>query len=414
MIARLVWIAEIDMVEVVLCKGREKSLLKRHPWVYESAIARVNGQPSAGELVRIVAHDSRFLAWAAWSPSSAIRARCWSFCRDDEIGESWFERRLQRAIQARAVLCERTSAVRLVFGEADGLPGLIADRYADYVVCEFLSAGVEKYRDLLARLLIRLTGCRGVYERSDSSVRRREGLELRQGLVAGEEPPGQIEVVEDGVAYAVDVRKGHKTGFYIDQRESRLEAQRLAQDFRRSHGRGLRALNCFCYTGGFSLALMKGGADCVVSVDSSAEALSLARGNARRNGFDGENMQWVEADVFDYLRKLRDAGEKYDLVVLDPPKFAASHYHIDRAARAYKDICLNALKLLNSDGHLMTFSCSGAVTPELFQKIIAGAVIDSGKDAWLLKRLGAGVDHPLLMTYPEGEYLKGLLLGVND
>ena len=402
------------MIEVILRKGREKSLLKRHPWVYESAIADVHGKPAPGDLVRIVAHDSRFLAWAAWSPASAIRARCWSFCKDDEINEAWMERRLQRAIRAREPLLERTTALRLVFGEADGLPGLIVDRYGDYLVCEFLSAGVEKHRDLLSRLLMRLTGCRGVYERSDSSVRRREGLELRQGVQAGEAPPEQIEVQEDGVAYAVDVRKGHKTGFYVDQRESRLEAQRLAEEFKRRHGRGLRALNCFCYTGGFSLALMKGGAHSVVSVDSSGEALALARDNAKRNHFDDARMEWVEADVFEYLRRLRDESARFDLVILDPPKFAASHYHIDRAARAYKDICLNGLKLLNDGGYMMTFSCSGAVTPDLFQKIIAGAVIDSGRDAVLLKRLGAGEDHPLLMTYPEGEYLKGLLLGLND
>ncbi|MDL2058893.1 class I SAM-dependent rRNA methyltransferase [Mesosutterella sp. AGMB02718] len=398
------------MFEVVLKKGREKSLLKRHPWVYESAVARVSGEPRPGDLVRVTAHDSRFLAWASWSPSSAIRARCWSFRADDVIDERWFEQKLRAAVGARADLASRTTAVRLVFGEADQLPGLIVDRYGDYLVCEILSAGMESRRGKLAEMLMGITGSRGVYERSDSAVRLREGLPKRAGLLCGEEPPREITVTEDGVEYGVDVRIGHKTGFYIDQRENRLLAQRLAKNFREKNGRGLRALNCFCYTGGFSLALMKGGAESVTSVDSSGEALALARENAERNGFDGQSLSWVEADVFDFLRRERESGRRYDLIVLDPPKFASSHYHVERAARAYKDISLNGLKLLSPGGHLLTFSCSGAISRELFQKIIAGAVQDAGVDAWLAGWLGAGADHPLLMTYPEGEYLKGLHL----
>lgn len=402
------------MFEVVLKKGREKSLLKRHPWVYESAVARVAGKPMPGDLVKVTAHDSRFLAWASWSPRSAIRARCWSFRKEDEINEAWFEKRLRAAIAARAGLGQRTSAVRLVFGEADQLPGLIVDRYGDWLVCEVLSAGIEVRREMIAALLVKITGCKGVFERSDASVREREGLPARCGLILGEEPPAEISVTEDGVKYGVDVRNGHKTGFYIDQRESRLTVQRLAREFRERTGRGMRALNCFCYTGGFSLALMKGGAESVTSVDSSADVLALARENAERNGFDAEKMRWVDADVFEFLRKERAAGSQYDLIVLDPPKFAASHYHVDHAARAYKDISLNGLKLLAPGGHLLTFSCSGAISRELFQKIIAGAVQDAGADAWLEEWLGAGADHPLLMTYPEGEYLKGMHLRLVD
>ena len=395
-------------VEVVLARGREKSLVKRHPWVYESAVRSVNGTPRPGELVRVVAHDSRFLAWAAWSPKSAIRARCWSFDKEDQINEAWFRARIREAVEARAPLRPRTSALRLVFGEADRLPGLIVDQYGEYLVCEILSAGIEANREMIARILLADTGCRGVFERSDSAVREREGLPRRTGLLLGDEPPKEIEVTEDGVRYGVDVRIGHKTGFYVDQRDSRLAAQNLAREFRRTHGRGLRALNCFCYTGGFSLALAAGGAESVVSVDSSGEALALARENAARNGFPEEKLSWVEADVFEFLRKERNAGKTYDLVILDPPKFASTHYHVERAARAYKDISLNGLKLLSPGGHLFTFSCSGAVDAELFQKIVAGAVIDSGVNAWLVGRMGAGADHPLLMTYPEGEYLKGL------
>ena len=398
------------MFEVVLKKGREKSLLKRHPWVYESAVARVSGRPAPGDLVKVTAHDSRFLAWASWSPKSAIRARCWSFRKEDKVDEVWFETKLRQAVVARAELNARTSAQRLVFGEADQIPGLVVDRYGDYLVCEVLSAGVEARREMLASLLMKITGCKGVFERSDAAVREREGLPRRNGLLLGEEPPDEIEVVEDGVRYGVDVRNGHKTGFYVDQRENRLLAQELARSFREKHGRGMRALNCFCYTGGFSLALMKGGAESVTSVDSSGDAIKLAEANARRNGFSDGQMNWVEADVFEFLRQERSAGHEYDLIILDPPKFASSHYHVEHAARAYKDISLNGLKLLAPGGHLLTFSCSGAISRDLFQKIIAGAVQDAGVNAWLKSWLGAGADHPLLMTYPEGEYLKGLHL----
>ena len=322
-----------------------------------------------------------------------------------------FEKKIREAVAARDGLLERTNARRILFGEADGLPGLIVDQYGDWLVTQFQAAGVEAHRELIGRLLLEVTGARGVYDRSDAATRRREGLEVRSEVLVGETAPDVIEIVEDGVKYGVDVRVGHKTGFYIDQRESRLSAQRAAEEFRRRHGRGLRALNCFCYTGGFSLALLKGGAEEVVSVDSSEEALAMARANAERNGFTNR-AEWLCEDVFTCLRRLRGAGEKFDLVILDPPKFASSHYHVDRAARAYKDINLNGLKLLGPGGELFTFSCSGAIDVDLFQKIVAGAVIDSGVTAWATGRFGAGEDHPLLMTCPEGEYLKGLRLAV--
>lgn len=400
------------MNSLILKKDKEKSLQRRHPWVYDTAVKRVEGSPVSGETVAIRAADGRFLAWAAYSPASTLRARCWSFREDEAIDEIWFEEKIRNAVSAREALRKRTSAVRLIFGEADQLPGLIVDQYGDFLVTQFQSAGVEAHRDLIADLLIKTTGARGIFDRSDAATRRREGLELRTGLLRGEEPPAEIEVVEDGVRYSVDVRVGHKTGFYIDQRESRLTAQLAAEAFRRKHGRGMRALNCFCYTGGFSLALLKGGADEVVSVDSSQEALKMAERNAQRNGFAPERAKWVCDDVFDALRRYRDAGEKFDLVILDPPKFASSHYHVDRAARAYKDINLNGLRLLAPGAELFTFSCSGAIDVELFQKIVAGAVIDARVNAWAVGRFGGGEDHPLLMTYPEGEYLKGLRLCV--
>ena len=399
------------MAELILKKGKEKSLLRRHPWVYDTAVERAAGNPKAGDTVKVVAKDGRFLAWAAYSPVSALRARCWSFREDEVIDDIWFEKKIREAVAARAGLLERTNARRILFGEADGLPGLIVDQYGDWLVTQFQAAGVEAHRELIGRLLLEVTGACGVYDRSDAATRRREGLEVRSEVLVGETAPDVIEIVEDGVKYGVDVRVGHKTGFYIDQRESRLSAQRAAEEFRRRHGRGLRALNCFCYTGGFSLALLKGGAEEVVSVDSSEEALAMARANAERNGFTNR-AEWLCEDVFTCLRRLRDAGEKFDLVILDPPKFASSHYHVDRAARAYKDINLNGLKLLGPGGELFTFSCSGAIDVDLFQKIVAGAVIDSGVTAWATGRFGEGEDHPLLMTCPECEYLKGLRLAV--
>ena len=399
------------MAELILKKGKEKSLLRRHPWVYDTAVERAAGNPKAGDTVKVVAKDGRFLAWAAYSPASTLRARCWSFREDEVIDDIWFEKKIREAVAARDGLLERTNARRILFGEADGLPGLIVDQYGDWLVTQFQAAGVEAHRELIGRLLLEVTGARGVYDRSDAATRRREGLEVRSEVLVGETAPDVIEIVEDGVKYGVDVRVGHKTGFYIDQRESRLSAQRAAEEFRRRHGRGLRALNCFCYTGGFSLALLKGGAEEVVSVDSSEEALAMARANAERNGFTNR-AEWLCEDVFFFLCRLRDAGEKFDLVILDPPKFASSHYHVDRAARAYKDINLNGLKLLGPGGELFTFSCSGAIDVDLFQKIVAGAVIDSGVTAWATGRFGAGEDHPLLMTCPEGEYLKGLRLAV--
>ncbi len=399
------------MIDVFLKKGKEKSLLRRHPWVYDTAVGKVAGKPGSGESVCVRAADGSFLGYGAYCPSSALRVRIWSFCEAENIDVPGFLRgRLQAAISARDDLLARTSARRLVFGEADGLPGLIVDNYGQWLVTQFQSAGVERRREEIAAALMEITGAKGVFDRSDAATRAREGLPSRVGVLRGEEPPEKIEVVEDGVKYWVDVRNGHKTGFYVDQRESRLAAQELARQFRAKNGRGLRALNCFCYTGGFSLALMAGGAEQVVSVDSSADALARARENAELNGFDAQSMRWEEADVFAFLRQQREAGGEYDLVILDPPKFASSHYHVDRAARAYKDINLNGMRLLAAGGHLFTFSCSGAIDVDLFQKIVAGAVFDAHREAWAIGRFGAGADHPLLMTYPEGEYLKGLHL----
>ncbi|MGE5338923.1 MAG: class I SAM-dependent rRNA methyltransferase [Gemmatimonadota bacterium] len=394
--------------EALLKPGKERSLLRRHPWIYDTAIARIKGRPAAGDTVAVRAAGGEFLAWAAFSPQSTIRLRCWSFAEAERIDGAWMAARVQAAVRRRAALAAESNALRLVFGEADGLPGFIADRYADQLVVQFQAAGVDAWRDALIDALVAATRCGNVFERSDSATRTREGLAASIGPARGIEPPPRIEIQEHGLRFLVDVRRGHKTGYYIDQRPNRLLARRLAERARAVDGRQVRALNCFCYTGGFSIALAAGGAAHVMSVDSSAEALQLARDNAAVNGQLVH--EWRAADVFEALRALRDGAETFDLVVLDPPKFASSHHHVERAARAYKDINLNALRLLAPGGFLLTFSCSGAIGVDLFQKIVAGAVIDARIDAQMLARLAAGEDHPLLMTHPEGEYLKGLLL----
>lgn len=396
--------------ELILKPGKERSLARRHPWVYATAVARTVGKPAAGATIALRAADGAWLAWAAYSPASSIRARCWSFVEADAIDAGWFAERVRAAVARRAMLVEATNAVRLVFGEADGLPGFVADRYADQLVVQFQAAGVEAQRNVLVDALVAATGCANVYDRSDSATRQREGLPPSTGVVRGAEPPELVEVLEHGVRYLVDVRRGHKTGFYVDQRDNRRLAGELAARLARAQGRAPAMLNCFCYTGGFSIAAARGGAGSVLSIDSSADALALAQRNWALNGLDPGAAQWRADNVFDALRALRDEQARFDLIVLDPPKFAASHRHVERAARAYKDINLSALRLLSPGGYLLTFSCSGAIDVNLFQKIVAGAVIDARVDCQLLARLAAGIDHPLLMTHPEGEYLKGLLL----
>ncbi|MGN6667303.1 MAG: class I SAM-dependent rRNA methyltransferase [Trinickia sp.] len=399
------------MNTVTLKPSKEKSLLRRHPWVYANAIERVEGKPASGATVVVRGHDGRFLARAAYSPHSQIRLRVWSFDEAEPIDHAFFKRRVQRASAHRQAFVRDTGAVRLIFGEADGLPGLIVDHYVEdggagrgQLVCQFMAAGVEAWKEAIVAALVGATGCPNVYERSDVSIREKEGLEQTTGVLAGDMPPDTLIARENGVRYHVDVRSGHKTGFYIDQRENRALVQAYAA--------GRDVLNCFCYTGGFSLAALSGGAKRVVSIDSSGEALALARANVEANGFDEARAQWLDADAFRTLRALVDEGERFDLVVLDPPKFAPAREHVDRAARAYKDINLSGLRLLRPGGLLFTYSCSGAIDADLFQKIVAGAAADARVDARILKRLGAGVDHPLLAAFPEGEYLKGLLLQI--
>lgn len=398
------------MNTITLKPAKDRSLARRHPWIYANAIARIDGDPAPGATVTVRAADGRFLARASYSPQSQIRARVWTFDENEPVDHAFFKRRVQRAVEHRRTLVKDTGATRLVFGEADGLPGLIVDCYiADdgahaQLVCQFMATGVEAWKDAIVQALTGATGCPNVYERSDVSIRQKEGLEQITGVLAGAAPPETLITNECGVRHHVDVRHGHKTGFYVDQRDNRvLVAQSAA---------GREVLNCFCYTGGFSLAALKGGATHVTSVDSSGDALALAKDNVKANGFDADKAEWLDADAFKTLRRLHDEGRRFDLIVLDPPKFAPSKETVDRAARAYKDINLSGFKLLRPGGLLFTYSCSGAIDSDLFQKIVAGAAADARVDARILKRLGAGVDHPLLTAFPEGEYLKGLMLQI--
>jgi 23S rRNA (cytosine1962-C5)-methyltransferase len=388
--------------------ARERSLLRRHPWIFSGAVARVEGAPEgaakSGETVAVVAADGRWLAWAAFSPQSQIRARVWSWERETPIDRAFFRDRVTAAIERRRALVpeEAGGALRLVHGEADGLPGIVADRYADIVVVQISAAGGDYWRNAIAESLAEATGCARIYERSDVELRAMEGLAPQVGALAGPAPATPVEIREHGLRFLVDVVAGQKTGFYIDQRDNRARVRALARD--------RTVLNCFAYTGAFALAALAGGARSVLSVETSAAALVLARENLAANGFDRTRAEWLDADVFQALRALRDHGRRFDLIVLDPPKFAPTAAHADRAARAYKDINLWALKLLEPSGFLATFSCSGGVSAELFQKIVAGAAQDAGVDAQIVERFQAAADHPVVLSFPEGEYLKGLLL----
>ncbi len=390
------------MKSIRLREGKERSLLRRHPWVFQGSVAR--GGADAGETVRIESHEGRFLAWGAFSPSSMIRVRAWSFDEAERIDAAFFQRRIARAVALRARLPIESDGVRLVHAEADGLPGLIVDRYADVLSAQFLSAGSERWKGVIADALLAATGCERLYERSDSGVRALEGLPPVKGWLRGQGAT-DVTIREHGWQLTVDVAEGHKTGFYLDQRDNRARFAALVRHF------GVqRVLNCYCYTGGFTVAALAGGAAEVVSVDSSAPALERGRAHVALNGFDAGRASFVDADVNALLRERLKAGERFDAIVLDPPKFAPSAAHAERAARAYKDINRLALKLLAPGGLLFTFSCSGGIGGELFHKIVAGAGLDAEVDGVLLERLAGAPDHPTTIVFPEGEYLKGLVV----
>jgi 23S rRNA (cytosine1962-C5)-methyltransferase len=394
------------MKSIRLHEGKERSLLRRHPWVFQGSVAR--GKADPGETVRVEAADGRFLAWGAYSPTSMIRVRAWSFDEAERIDAAFFARRIAAAVALRARLPVASSGVRLVHGEADGLPGLIVDRYGDTMSAQFLSAGAERWREAIADALLAATGCPRLYERSDSGTRGLEGLQARSGWLRGEgdgRADTRLTITEHDWRLLLDVALGHKTGFYLDQRDNRALLARWVRHF------GLqRVLNCYSYTGGFTVAALAGGAGHVTSVDSSAPALALLADNVALNGFDAARSEALDADVNGYLRQALKDGGNFDAIVLDPPKFAPTASHAERAARAYKDINRLALKLLAPGGLLLTFSCSGGIGAELFHKIVAGAAADAGVDGAILQRLEASSDHPTTLVFPEGEYLKGLAI----
>ncbi|MGA9397716.1 MAG: class I SAM-dependent rRNA methyltransferase, partial [Anaerolineaceae bacterium] len=382
------------MADIILKSGREKSVRQHHPWLFSGSIDHCIGNPAIGETVRVISAHGEQLGWAAYSPASQIRARMWSFNPDDVIDTSFIRQRLEKAIQLRRNYAEnkQTNAYRLVHGESDGFPGLIVDRYGGYLVTQFLSAGVEYHRDLIIDLLVKLSGIPNIYERSDLDVRILEGLVERTGLLAGSSPPDRLIILENGRQFLVDLLHGQKTGFYLDQRDNRKIIGAYAQ--------GTKILNCFCYTGGFSVYALTAGASFISNIDSSSDALNLAKENIRLNNLPLDKTAWIEGDVFQELRKLRDQAESFDVIILDPPKFAATSSQVERAARGYKDINLLAFKLLRPGGVLFTFSCSGGISPELFQKIVAGAALDADVDALILEKLGQASDHPIALNFP--------------
>ncbi|MDH4478798.1 MAG: class I SAM-dependent rRNA methyltransferase [Rhodoferax sp.] len=382
--------------------GKERSLLRRHPWIFESAIERGGGD--SGETVRVEGHDGQFLGWAAFSPSSKIRARVWSFDEAQRIDAAFFSRTIALALQARSRFDIQSDGMRLVHGESDGLPGLIVDRYGDTLVAQFTSAGVERWKAVIADALLAHTGLSQLYERSDASSRALEGLPEATGWLRGS---GATDLVlrEHGWQLALDIAHGHKTGFYLDQRDSR---KRFADHAKRLQFQ--RVLNCFCYTGGFTVAALSGGAAHVTSIDSSGPAIAQAAANVALNGFAPERAHFMDADVNASLRQFAQAGKTFDAIVLDPPKYAPTVAHAERAARAYKDINRLAFKILEPGGVLFTYSCSGGISADLFHKIVASAGADAGVDGFITERMGGAPDHPMTISFPEGEYLKGLVV----
>ena len=382
--------------------GKERSLLRRHPWIFESAIAK--GGADAGETVRVESDQGQFLGWAAFSPASKIRARVWSFEEAKRVDESFFIAACTDAIRARGQFDIKSNAMRLIHGESDGLPGLIVDRYGDTLVAQFTSAGVERWKDAIADALLAATRLSKLYERSDASSRTLEGLPEATGWLRGQ---GEVELIlqEHDWQLAVNIADGHKTGFYLDQRDSR---KRFADYARRLNFQ--RVLNCYCYTGGFTVAALTGGAAHVTSIDSSGPAIEKAAANVALNGFAASRASFMDADVNASLRKFIEQGQTFDAIVLDPPKFAPTVAHAERAARAYKDINRLAFKLLEPGGVLFTYSCSGGISADLFHKIVASAGCDAGVDGFIHERMGGAPDHPMTLTFPEGEYLKGLVV----
>ncbi|HLO31758.1 MAG TPA: class I SAM-dependent methyltransferase [Anaerolineales bacterium] len=390
------------MAILLLKQGREKSLLRRHPWVFSGAVHFVDGEPASGETVDLRSFNGQFLARGSYSPSSQIRARVWTF-EEEPVDKEFLRKKIRRAIDARSSLFDihNTDSLRLIYAESDGIPGLIVDRYGEVLVLQSLTAGSEFWKETLADLLLEETGLSTIYERSDADARELEGLVSHTGILRGHLSSSIFPISEHGLQFKVNLAEGHKTGFYLDQRANRLRVRELAKD--------KEVLDGFCYTGGFTVNALAGGAKSVLSIDSSAQALELCQENIALNNLPATRQTALEGDVFQLLRKFRDERRSFDLIILDPPKFAPTAAQAERAARGYKDINLLAFKLLRPGGMLVTFSCSGGIDAALFQKIIAGSALDAGVEAQILEHLSQGADHPVSLYFPEGAYLKGLV-----
>ena len=391
----------MSFAKLQLKAGRAKSLLRGHPWIYSGAVAKMP-DVEKGETVAVLDEKGNFLAWGACNPQSVIAVKIWSFAEQDRIDSDFFRLKLEQAFAFRKSVFGGIlpDAYRLVNAESDGLPGLVADIYNDYCVCQITGAGMDRFRAVIADLLLKYAPA-GVYERSDVDSRLRDGLQFRTGLLAGNEPPERFSFMENGIRFSADPRNGHKTGFYLDQRLNRKAVMDASAGIK-------NALNCFSYTGGFGLAALKGGAECVLNIDASADALAIAEENAAVNGFGSDRFQTQTADVFKFLRTCRDAGKSFDLIILDPPKFAETAAQKEKAARGYKDINLLAMKLLKRGGKLFTFSCSGAMDDDLFRKVVDSAAADAKCDFRIFQHLTQGPDHPVAASFPEGFYLKGI------
>lgn len=392
-------------IKITVQPGREKSLLRRHPWVFASALVPPKQKVNLGDTVDLVSSEGRWLARAAWSPHSQIQARVWTFNENEIIDNGFFQRKIANAFHSRQELIQRQglTGYRLIAAESDGMPGITIDKYDNVIVCQLLSAGGEKHRDKIVWSLKKQFPECAIYERSDVAVRKKEGLEQIQQVLHGD-VPDTVVIEENGVKIIVDVKRGHKTGFYLDQRDNRAISAKYAVD--------RHVLNCFCYTGTFGSYALKNGAKHVTSLDVSDHALATAAQNITINDLDLSKTDFVNQDVFQALRDYREAGKSFDQIILDPPKFVDSKASLNRACRGYKDINMLAMQIMAPGGILCTFSCSGLMPFELFQKVVADAALDAGREVQIIERLGQAADHPISTNYPEGFYLKGLVCRV--
>ncbi|GIK59528.1 MAG: ribosomal RNA large subunit methyltransferase I [Ignavibacteriaceae bacterium] len=395
------------MSSVFLKKSADSFIKRKHPWIFSGAIEKVEGNPANGETIQIFSSNKTLVGVGSYSPSSQIRVRVWSFNPEEKIDKDFFRKKFLAASQFRKRIVDtsQTNAYRIINSENDGLPGLIVDRYADYLICQFLSSGSDFHKKIITETLDEVFNPIGIYERSDVEIRIKEGLEPTKGTLSGKEPDDLIQILENGLKFSVDVKNGHKTGFYLDQRDNR----KLVSEF----SRGKNVLNCFSYTGGFSVYALSSGAKNLTQIEASESALDLSTKNIELNNPDDSKIENISGDVFEVLRKFRDERRTFDLIILDPPKFAESESQIQKASRGYKDINLLAIKLLNPGGILFTFSCSGHISQELFQKIVADAALDSGREVKIIKQLTQAADHPVALNFPEGLYLKGLICCAN-